>query len=255
MSASTANAFSARARVTRYAPRPMAAHSHDAPSLTAVLRGRYEEAIRGRADWHGPGALLFYPAGESHAQRFDPGGAVKLSLSLTSAMLDHLADRLPLAEAPFTQAPEIARIGRRMVDEIRLADAHSRAALEGLSWELVALFGRHAGRDAAAGNLEVAKAREVIAAQPDQPLSITRLAALCDSHPARLTRAFRRELGVGPGEFQRRLRLEQALRFVGETDAPLSQVALMCGFCDQSHLSRAFKAAYGCAPAAFRRRS
>ena len=245
----------ARARVTRYAPAPMSAHSHAAPSLTVVLRGRYEETIRGRAAWHGPGALLFCPAGEPHAQTFDPAGAVKLGLSLAPAMLDYLDDHLALAEAPATEAPEIARIGRRMAQEVRLADAHSRLVLEGLAWELVALFGRHGGREDVAGTQVVARARELIAARLDQPLSVSRLAALCDSHPARLSRAFRRALGVGPGEFQRRLRLEQALRLVDQTDAPLSEVALACGFCDQSHLSRAFKAAYGCAPAAFRRRS
>jgi AraC family transcriptional regulator len=245
----------ARAKISRYAPGVMAAHSHDAASLTVVLSGRYEETIRGRADWHGAGALLFCPPGEPHAQRFAPAGAVKLSLSPTPAMLDYLADCLPLAQAPFTVAPELARLGRRMAQEIRLADPYSRAALEGLSWEMVALFGRQAGRDVAEGSACVAKACEGIATHLDQPLSIARLAALCDVHPARLTRAFRRELGMGPGAYQRRIRLEHALRLVGETDAPLSEVALACGFCDQSHFSRTFKAAYGEAPANVRRRS
>lgn len=242
-------------RISRYAPGAMAAHSHEAPSLTLVLSGRYQETIRGRADWHGAGALLFYPPGEPHAQLFAPAGAVKLGLSPTPAMLDYLGDHVRLAEAPFAVAPALVRMGRRMAEEIRLADAHSRAALEGLSWELVALFGRHADRSGAAGCAAVARAREFIAAHLDQPLSIAHLAALCDSHPARLTRAFRRELGVGPGEYQRSLRLKHALRLVDETDAPLSEVALACGFCDQSHFSRAFKAVYGSAPASFRRRS
>jgi AraC family transcriptional regulator len=246
---------SARARISRYAPGAMAAHSHDTPSLTLVLRGRYQETIRDRAEWHGSGALLFYPPDEPHAQLFDPGGAVKLSLSPTSAMLDYLADSLPLRQAPFAAAPEFVRLGRRMAEEIRQADAHSATALEGLSWELIALFGRHGVRAEAADPPTVAKARDYIAAHLDQPLSIARLAALCDSHPARLTRAFRRALGMGPGEYQRGLRLEHALRLVDETDAPLSEVALACGFCDQSHFSRAFKAAYGATPASSRRRS
>jgi AraC family transcriptional regulator len=244
----------ARARISRYAPGAMAAHSHDTPSLTLVLRGRYQESIRDRAEWHGPGGLLFYPQGEPHAQRFDPGGAVKLNLSPTSAMLDYLADCLPLAQAPFATAPELLRLGRRMAEEIRQADTHSAAALEGLSWEMIALFGRHGAQAEAAGSSMVAKARDYLVAHLDRPLSITRLAALCDSHPARLTRAFRRELGVGPAEYQRGLRLKHALRLVDETDAPMSEVALACGFCDQSHFSRAFKATYGATPASLRRR-
>ncbi|WP_297512742.1 AraC family transcriptional regulator [uncultured Caulobacter sp.] len=246
-------AASAHAKVSRYAPGAMAAHSHETPSLTLVLNGRYEETIRGRADWHRPGALLFYPPGEPHAQRFAPTGALKLSLSPKPAMLDYLSDRLPLAEAPVAVSSEFARLGRRMTREIRVADAFSPTAIEGLSWELIALFARHAGRDETGESAIVAKAREAMVAHLDRPLSVARLAALCDVHPARLARAFRRETGLGPGEHQRALRLRQAHRLIGETDTPLSEVALSCGFCDQSHLSRAFKAAYGCAPMAFRR--
>lgn len=242
----------AYAKVSRYAVGAMAVHCHETSSLTLVLGGSYEETIRGRAASHSAGALLFYPAGEPHSQRFPATGALKLSLSPAPAMLDYLADRLPLAEAPVAAAPELMCLGRRMAQEIRVADAYSRMALEGLSWELIALFGRHAGYRAAESSRWVAKARACMAAHLDQPLSIARLATLCDVHPARLVRAFRRELGMGPGEYQRTLRLKHALHLVSETDMPLSEIALACGFCDQSHFSRAFKAAYGDAPSAFR---
>ena len=246
-------ATAAHARIARYPAGAMAAHSHDTPSLTLVLGGRYQETIRGRSIWHSPGALLFYPPGEMHSQLFPSAGALKLSLAPAAPMLDYLTDRLHLAEAPFAVAPELVRLGQRMAQELRVADAYSRLALEGLSWELIALFGRHARHRENEGSACVAKARACIDAQLDQPLSIAQLATRCDVHPARLVRAFRRELGVGPGEYQRALRLKHALRLVGETDMPLSDVALACGFCDQSHFSRAFKAAYGCAPTAFRR--
>lgn len=245
----------AHAKISRYAPGAMAAHSHETASLTLVLGGRYEETIRGRSAWHGAGALLFYPLGETHSQLFPSSGALKLGLSPAPSMLEYLTERLPLAEAPVATAPELARLGRRMAQEIRVADAFSRMALEGLSWELVALFGRHATQREHANSADVAKARACIAAHLDQPLSIAQLAMLCDVHPARLVRAFRRELGMGPGEYQRALRLQHALHLVSETDMPLGDVALACGFCDQSHFSRAFKATYGCAPTAFRQRS
>lgn len=245
----------AHARISRYAPGVMAAHSHDTSSLTLVLNGRYEETIRGRTGWHGLGTLLFYPSGEPHAQRFPPAGALKLSLSPKAAMADYLAEHLPLAEAPVAASPQFALLGRRMAQEISLADPFSRTALEGLSWELIALFARHARQEEARESALVAKARAIIADHLDRPLSIARLAELCDAHPARLVQAFRRELNMGPGEHQRVARLKAAARMIAETATPLSEVALACGFCDQSHLSRAFKAAYGCTPTTLRRGS
>ena len=170
-------------------------------------------------------------------------------------MIEYLSDTLPLGQAPVAASSEFAQLGRRMTREIRLADPFSRTALEGLSWELVALFARHARRDEPNPSALAARARAAIIAHLDRPLSIARLAVLCDIHPARLARIFRGEMGIGLGEYQRALRLGEALRLIGQTDTPLSEVALACGFCDQSHLSRAFKAAYGCTPAAFRRGS
>lgn len=240
-------------RISRYGAGAMAAHRHDTSSLTLVLSGRYEETIRGRSAWHGPGALLFYPPGELHSQVFETKGALKLSLAPEPVMVDFLAERLPLGEAPAVAAPDVASVGRRMAREVRLGDEYASVALEGLSWELAALFCRHVrGADDEASD-KLTRARECIAANLDRPLSVARLASLCDMHPARLTRAFRRAFGMGPAEYQRGLRLKHALRLVTETDATLAEVALVCGFCDQAHFSRAFKALYGCAPNAYRR--
>lgn len=246
---------SASVKVSRYAAGVMAPHSHQTSSLTLVLNGRYEETIRGRAAWHDPGALLFYPSGEPHSQLFPPVGALKLSVFPTTAMVEYLSEGLPLGEAPVAASSEFARLGLRMMREIRLADPFSRTVLDGLCWELIALFARHARRDEPSQNTLAARARATVLAQLDRPLSIARLAALCDIHPARLARAFRSEMGIGLGEYQRAVRLGEALRLIGQTETPLSEVALACGFCDQSHLSRAFKAAYGCTPATFRRGS
>jgi AraC family transcriptional regulator len=233
----------------------MAPHPHDSPSLTVVLAGDYEETIRGRSSRHGPGAMLFCPANEPHAQTFGAAGALKLLLSPSVLALDLLAERLRLGDAPSTLSPEIARLGRRMAAELALDDPFSPAVLEGLSWELVGLFGRGAERVAAAPSAQVAAACEHMAADLARPMSVEALAALVGRHPAWLTRAFRRELGHTPGEHQRRLRMARAAELVGDARMPLSEVALVCGFCDQSHLTRTFKAAFGCTPSALRRRS
>jgi AraC family transcriptional regulator len=233
----------------------MAAHHHDAPSLTVVLAGGYEETIRGRSGRHAAGAMLFCPANEPHAQTFGATGALKLLLSPSALALDHLAGRLRLDDAPSTRSPEIARLGQRMAAELTLDDPFSPVVLEGLSWALIGLFGRGAGRLAAAPSTHVAAACEHMAADLVRPVSIEALAAVVGRHPAWLTRAFRRELGHTPGEHQRRLRMARAAELIGDARMPLSEVALACGFCDQSHLTRAFRAAFGCTPSAFRRRS
>jgi AraC family transcriptional regulator len=59
--------------------------------------------------------------------------------------------------------------------------------------------------------------------------------------------------GESYGEMVRRLRLDRARRLLSETELPLAEVALESGYCDQSHLTRTFRAELETTPAAFRR--
>ena len=60
-------------------------------------------------------------------------------------------------------------------------------------------------------------------------------------------RAFKRRYGLPPHAYQMALRLGQARRMLGDGCAP-AEVALHCGFVDQSHFSRHFKRAFGVTP-------
>lgn len=60
-------------------------------------------------------------------------------------------------------------------------------------------------------------------------------------------------LGVSPRKLLTRLRVEEAARLLGESDFPLSRIALDCGFCDQATFCRQFKAVTGNTPSEHRR--
>ena len=54
------------------------------------------------------------------------------------------------------------------------------------------------------------------------------------------------------GEFVRRLRFEKARELLMSTSRPISEIALACGFTDQSHFSRRFRGEFGVTPNSFR---
>jgi AraC family transcriptional regulator len=72
-------------------------------------------------------------------------------------------------------------------------------------------------------------------------------------HPAWLARAYRAWRGEGLVETARRLRVERAALLLRGACAPLVDVALAAGFCDQSHMNRAFRAVLGRTPLEVRR--
>jgi AraC family transcriptional regulator len=79
------------------------------------------------------------------------------------------------------------------------------------------------------------------------------LCALIQRSEAHFSRSFRLTFGESPHAFLVRRRVELAAQYMLTTDAPLSEVALRCGFTDQAHLCKHFRQAEGHSPAAWRR--
>lgn len=66
-------------------------------------------------------------------------------------------------------------------------------------------------------------------------------------------REFKRRTGLAPGQYLMRLRLERAQRLLGATPATLEVISVQVGFSSAFHLSAAFKARFGIAPAVWRK--
>jgi AraC family transcriptional regulator len=79
------------------------------------------------------------------------------------------------------------------------------------------------------------------------------LASLIDVSEGRLFRAFKIAVGVTPRHYITTRRVERVCTMLITTRAPLAQLALACGFCDQAHLSRLFRRKIGMPPSAWRR--
>jgi AraC family transcriptional regulator len=79
------------------------------------------------------------------------------------------------------------------------------------------------------------------------------LCALVWRSEAHFSRSFRGTFGCSPHAFVIRRRVELAANYMLQTDMSLSDIALGCGFVDQAHLCKHFRAVAGETPAAWRR--
>lgn len=79
---------------------------------------------------------------------------------------------------------------------------------------------------------------------------LAREACLSEAH---FRHRFREQTGLTPWQYVRRKRLEAARRLLGESRLPLSEVAALTGFANQSALSHACRQAFGHAPSHIRR--
>jgi AraC-like DNA-binding protein len=100
---------------------------------------------------------------------------------------------------------------------------------------------------------QVRKVREYIDSYLPSSILVADLSALVRLSEAHFARSFKQTFGMSPHAFVLRRRLELAARYMLQTDVPLSDIALRCGFSDQAHLGNRFREATGLTPAAWRR--
>lgn len=86
----------------------------------------------------------------------------------------------------------------------------------------------------------------------DTPITVQEIARRLGRSKRQIERHFRLALETSPQAAFLTIRLSFAHHLIKSTEKPVAQIALDCGFCDSSHLSRSFKRHYGKTPHSFR---
>lgn len=97
----------------------------------------------------------------------------------------------------------------------------------------------------------VSRVRDYIDNHFAEQISLDELAVLTGVGGYRLTRAFKKSVGMPPHAYQVHRRVRQAENLLRDGMRPID-VASECGFSDQAHLTRAFRQANALTPAQFR---
>jgi AraC family transcriptional regulator len=85
-----------------------------------------------------------------------------------------------------------------------------------------------------------------------QDVALDELAALAGLTAKHFARAFRQSTGVPPHRWLIERRIERAKTLLTTADLDLAEIALACGFADQSHFTAVFRRGTGVTPGAFR---
>ncbi|HVP85666.1 MAG TPA: AraC family transcriptional regulator [Rhizomicrobium sp.] len=97
------------------------------------------------------------------------------------------------------------------------------------------------------------RAMDLIDANLDGELSQTQLASECGLSPSHFARAFRASTGMAPHQWLLFRRVEKSKALLRNVRLSLADVALVCGFADQSHFTRVFTKFVGISPGLWRR--
>lgn len=100
---------------------------------------------------------------------------------------------------------------------------------------------------------QVKRVQDFIRANLAAGLRMEAVASLVSLSASYFSRAFKATTGLSYSEFVAVTRVERAKRLLLTTELPISEIALICGLADQSHLTRLFSRAVGLPPMAWRR--
>ncbi len=98
----------------------------------------------------------------------------------------------------------------------------------------------------------IAKVAEYIREHLDETMRGADLAGIAGLTPTQLDRRMRRVFHLSTAQFIRKARIEHAATLLATTAMPIAEVALECGYGDQTALTRQFRATVGMPPAAYR---
>ena len=233
-------------------------HSHETYSIGLTTSGVQTFQCDGSQHASLPGDLILFNPDQAHdGEKGSPEGfgyaILYVPTEVVAACRDAQAgiDFAHYFGKPVVRDVVAARAFARMTDAMGQGGEGLRAE-ELLCDVLVQLLVRHGergggGRALPAGASRINRVRDYLQAHFAQDIGVEELARQAGLSRAHLTRTFSRHFGVPPHVYLNAVRLRHARLAIRQGRAP-ADVALDCGFADQSHLNRRFKGAMGLTP-------
>jgi len=170
-----------------------------------------------------------------------------------------------LAETYRKQDIEVLQTGQEFSDRLELISNRdgslgwylaSKFALNNDAGEIIGLIS--ISRDLqtpSTGDLKMAglqRVSEWVRNHLEEDLSVATLSKIAGMTAPQLERKMKRVFKLGAAAYVRKVRIENAARLLRETDLSITEIALQCGYSEQSSLTRQFKATVGNPPAKYR---
>ncbi len=230
-----------------------ARHSHENAHIIFILDGHYALAGAGIERTLPSGSLIFVPAGTTHQNHPQTRKTRILTVSISAPQIERASNyvRMPEAQVYFRHG-QVAFLASRLGAECQLWRGLSSLTAEGLCLELLAAVATRNETKERIPPRWLRTAREHLHDRCREKVSISELAIAVGVHPIHLSRTFRAFFHCTPGEYLRDCRVEMAARLLRSENESIAQVALECGFCDQSQMAKAFRRNFRVSPSEFR---
>ena len=228
--------------------------SHSMPELTYVDKGTLHSVADGVDVLLEQGNMVIYGANQWHMQYADMDVApryVTISFALEGG------DLTPLLNRKINPPQAALTLLQQMLREQEHMDAHATDMIVAqLTQLLLTVLRQHSepgGKLKASNSMNskneiIRRAQQYISAHIREKLSVPHVARMVDVSPSYLTALFHQNLQISPGEYIRRIKIQESKQMIREGNLNFTEIAAALNYSTVHHFSRQFKEKFGITP-------
>ncbi len=228
--------------------------SHPMCELTYVDQGSLHSVVEGEDLLLEQGDIMIYTPDQWHMQYADMGVAprfVTISFGLSGGSLDRLKGR------KFKAPQQAVTILQQMLREQESPDDHSGDMIIALLNQLLVILLRQVDAPAAklktsnavhSENEIIRRAQQYISTHIREKMTVPSVAEQVEVSPSYLTALFHKNLQISPGEYIRRVKLQESKQMIRENSMTFTEIAAALQYSTVHHFSRQFKEKFGLTP-------
>lgn len=228
--------------------------SHPMLELTYVDQGSLHSVADGMDNLLEQGEMMLYGPNQWHMQYADMGVAprfVTVSFEVAGCDLSVLVGR------KFRAPQKAVTLLQLMLQEQERMDPYSTDMILSLLAQLLLTLLRESGEKTEklkmshslhSENEIIRRAQQYISSHIRQKLSVPLVAQSADVSPSYLTSLFHKHLQISPGEYIRRVKLQESKQMIREDSMNFTEIAAALHYSTIHHFSRQFKEKFGITP-------
>ncbi|MDW3648987.1 MAG: AraC family transcriptional regulator [Bacteroidia bacterium] len=224
-------------------------HCHENLHICFVFQGGKSETKKAQQYTEKDGSIFFYHAEETH--RWISPNAISKSANIEIApafLKTYQLSESGIKRALYNNINAKALI-LKMQQELLAGENEPQSYLLSLLLELLS-----SQKEERNNKPEwVPKLKDLLHDSWNEKLSLSEMARLLHLHPITISKNFRKYFHCTLGEYQRKLKINHSIPLIKNSEMSLTEIAMHCGFSDQSHFIRNFKHATGFLPRHFQK--
>ena len=220
-------------------------HYHVNNHISYILQGGNREQRKNNEAQALPGNLLIYPSGVLHRNLNTAHPSKNINLEIDDNFL--LRHDLTFSTS---SSDRLKFLLLKMYKECLISDNDSETSITALVLIAFESFQEKHERISPGWAAQIA---EILHDRWNENVSLTQLSNELKLHPVTISKSFPKHFHCSLGEYSRKIKIEKAISLMSHSNRTLTEIALECGFFDQSHFIRTFKDVTGFTPKAYQR--